>query len=120
MEIGCCRLADVASLRFAAGLLLADLSWNNIEQIPGQLLLTLLSLKLSRNRLCDLTSTLAELAKLPKLRSLHLLPALHACRSVLNKFQLSAPSTTVFQLPANSMQFHLKGRTRHSIYQISC
>ena len=72
MDIRWCRLVDVTSLRSAAGLLLADLSWNHVEQVPGQLPLTLVSLDLSHNRLCDLTATLAELAKLPKLRILHL------------------------------------------------
>ena len=128
MDVCCCSLADVASLTYAAKLLLADLSWNNVEQVPGQLPLTLVSLNLSHNRLCDLTSTLAELARLPKLRilhlkvslgQLHLLPALHACRSIINKLQLSDLNMIVtfsFNCLPTACNFTSESR-RHSVCQ---
>lgn len=56
----------------AAGLLLADLSWNDIEQVPQGLPATLVSLNLGHNRLANLSATLSALAHLPNLRILHL------------------------------------------------
>ena len=56
----------------AAGLLLADLSWNDIEQVPQGLPATLVSLNLGHNRLANLPATLSALARLPNLRILHL------------------------------------------------
>lgn len=68
----CCRISDVGGLCCAADLLLADLSWNDIEQVPQELPATLVSLNLGHNRLANLPATLSALARLPNLRILHL------------------------------------------------
>ena len=67
-----CRIKSLSGLCCAAGLLLADLSWNDIEQVPQGLPATLVSLNLAHNRLADLPATLSALALLPNLRILHL------------------------------------------------
>jgi len=120
MDICCCWLADVASLTSAAGLLLPDLSWNNVEQVPGRLPLTLLSLSLSYNRLCDLSSTLAELAKLPKLRILHLKASLGlttrftiGCLPKACKFTLVAICCSICQSAVERLYLTLQRTALH-------
>ena len=68
----CCRISSLHSLSCATGLLIADLSWNSIEQVPQGLPSTLISLNLGHNKLSDLPSTLSVLALLPRLRILQL------------------------------------------------
>ena len=77
-------------LSFAAGLLLADLSWNDIEQVPQGFPPTLVSLNLSYNRLDDLSPTLTALAALPKLRILHLKVSRTEMSSILTHASVSA------------------------------
>ena len=69
----------------ATGLLLADLSWNDIKQVPQGLPATLVSLNLGHNRLADLPATLSALALLPKLRILHLKVSIAVAFPAANK-----------------------------------
>lgn len=84
----CCRISSLDDLGCANGLLLADLSWNSIEQVPQGLPPTLISLNLGHNKLVDLPSTLSALALLPKLRILQLKVALLEARAIMsNNYQ---------------------------------
>ncbi len=67
-----CRLLQIGDLCLCNHLLLADLAWNDIHDLPDILPTSLVYLNLSHNSLCNLASTLTALTPLVKLRDLHL------------------------------------------------
>lgn len=71
---GCARrICDVCTIFSCKRLLLADLAWNHIMYLPSMVpSCSLVALNLSYNRLCDLTSTVTALSRLPALMFLRL------------------------------------------------